>query len=50
MYEDNKYQIKINWKNILFVVGIIALTVIVMMLVMPKLIKMLILNKHLQQI
>ena len=36
MYEDNKYQIKINWKNILFVVGIIALTVIVMMLVMPK--------------
>lgn len=36
MYEDNKYQIKINWKNILFVVGIIALTVIVMMIVMPK--------------
>ena len=36
MYEDNKYQIKINWKNILFVVGIIVLTVIVMMLVMPK--------------
>ena len=36
MYEENRYQIKINWKNILFVVGIIALTVIVMMLIMPK--------------
>lgn len=36
MYEDTKYQIKINWKNILFIVGIIALTVIVMMLIMPK--------------
>ena len=36
MYEDTKYQLKINWKNILFVVGIIALTVIVMMLIMPK--------------
>ena len=36
MYEDTKYQLKINWKNILFVVGVIALTVIVMMLIMPK--------------
>lgn len=36
MYEDSKYQIKINWKNILFIVGIIALTVIVMMIIMPK--------------
>ena len=36
MYEDTKYQVKINWKNILFIVGIIALTVIVMMLIMPK--------------
>ena len=34
MYEDTKYQVKINWKNILFIVGIIALTVIVMMLIM----------------
>ena len=34
MYEDTKYQVKINWKNILFIVGIIALTVIVMMLLM----------------
>ena len=36
MYEDTKYQLKINWKNILFVVGVIALTVIIMMLIMPK--------------
>ena len=36
MYEDTKYQIKMNWKNILFIVGVIALTVIVMMLIMPK--------------
>lgn len=36
MYEDNKYQIKINWKNVLLIVGLIALVIIVIMLLMPK--------------
>jgi len=36
MYEDNRYQIKINWKKILLIVGIIALVIIIIMLLMPK--------------